>query len=85
MGVRAQEQERGIVNWTSGGSPYSVLGVSPDCTEDDIKVAFRNRVCCFCVDAFVVISSGCLPHIVGTLRVVLLADFHEIGARGEGL
>ncbi|KAH9575109.1 hypothetical protein CY35_01G095000 [Sphagnum magellanicum] len=24
--------------------PYSVLGISPDCNDDDIKAAFRNRV-----------------------------------------
>ncbi|KAG0615495.1 hypothetical protein M758_5G045800 [Ceratodon purpureus] len=42
--ARAQEQSESGVNWMNKGSPYSVLGVSPDCSEEDIKVAFRNRI-----------------------------------------
>lgn len=49
--AQGQESESGV-SWMNKGSPYSVLGVSPDCTEEDIKVAFRNRVRNF-VDLFV--------------------------------
>ena len=52
MAARAQdrqdESESGV-SWMNRGTPYSVLGVSPDCSVDDIKVAFRNRVWS-CVD-----------------------------------
>lgn len=43
--VTARAQMDESLNWMDKGkSPYSVLGISPDCSEEDIKDAFRNRV-----------------------------------------
>lgn len=47
VAARAQDrkqQSETSVNRMNRESPYSVLGVSPDCTDEDIKIAFRNRI-----------------------------------------
>jgi ferredoxin len=43
--VTARAHNDESLNWMGKGkSPYSVLGISPDCSEEDIKDAFRNRI-----------------------------------------
>lgn len=41
----SRNDERGSSReWMARADPYTVLGVSPDCSEEDVKAAFRNRV-----------------------------------------